>query len=59
MSAYDGGDGQFALLAWCGELSVRLYAKREDAEEQKKIIDKLGCGGSCHKRHEIVDMGSG
>jgi hypothetical protein len=50
------GDGQFALLAWCRVLTVTLWQTREEAEEQKKFIDRTGCGGFCSGDHEIIDL---
>jgi len=50
------GDGPFAVLAWCGELSVTLWQTNEEAEQAKARIDGTGCGGRCVRHHEIVDM---
>ena len=52
------GDGQFALLAWCRVLTVTLWSTMVEAEEKKKFIDKMACGGGCTRNHEIVDLGS-
>ena len=48
------GEGDYALLAWCPPLSVSLWWNKREAEEQKEFIDRLGCGHTCTKRHEIV-----
>lgn len=50
------GDGQFALLAWCRQLTVTLWATTAKAEENKKFIDELACGGGCTGNHEIIDL---
>jgi hypothetical protein len=51
------GDGQYALLAHCRELTVTLYPTRAEAEKQKEFIDSMACGGYCTKDHEIIDLG--
>lgn len=50
------GDGQYALLAHCGVLTVSLHQTMESAEKDKKFIDTRACGGSCVGHHEIVDL---
>lgn len=50
------GDGQFALLAWCRVLTVTLWPTIAEAEENKKFIDEMGCGGGCTRNHEIIDL---
>lgn len=50
------GDGQFALLSRCRALAVYLYSTRNEAEENKKFIDEIGCGGCCSRAHEIIDL---
>ena len=51
------GNGPFALLAHCRDLSVSLWESRQDAEKSKLQIDQTGCGGRCQKDHEIKDLG--
>ncbi len=56
---YIEGDGPFAVLAWCGrhdEMSYSLWQTREEAEREKAFIDRSGCGGSCIRHHEILEM---
>lgn len=59
------GEGQFALLAWCGSggrhtsLTVTLWEEPEPAEEAKALIDRYGCGGGCSERHEIIELTTG
>ncbi len=50
------GEGSYALLAWCRVLTVTLCRTRGEAEEKKKSIDEIGCGGFCTKKHEIIDL---
>lgn len=50
------GSGPFALLAHCGLLTVTLWETQEEAEEQKRMIDQIGCGGECFRHHEIVTL---
>ena len=50
------GDGQYALLAHCGVLTVSLHTTMESAEKDKKFIDECACGGSCVGHHEITDL---
>ena len=55
-AAWIGGDGPYALLAWCKTLTVTLHQTMEEAEKSKASIDQIGCGGACSRRHEIVDV---
>lgn len=50
------GDGPYALLAWCGQLTVTLHPTRERAEAAQHLLDKTGCGGRCTNRHEVVAL---
>jgi hypothetical protein len=60
------GDGPFALLAPCRQLSISLWQTREEAEEAKAHIDRVPCGGGCYETlkardglptfHQIIDM---
>src|SRR5260370_809273 len=50
------GEGPFALLAHCRVLTVTLWPTLEEAKNPKAEIDASGCGGSCYKRHEIVNL---
>jgi hypothetical protein len=53
------GDGRYATLAHCGgDLRVMLHETEETARTALKFIDDLGCGGGCHKHHELVDLSS-
>jgi len=48
------GKGPYALLAYCGELTIQRYATVDDAVQAKRAIDGGGCGGSCAKVHLII-----
>lgn len=48
------GRGDIALIAWCKYVTVTLYGSVADAEKAKTWIDNGGCGGGCHKSHDIV-----
>lgn len=50
------GDGQFALLAHCRVLTVTLHQTMAQAEESKRFIDRMGCGGLCTNNHEIIAL---
>lgn len=48
------GSGEIALIAWCSHPTVTLHNTLPDAEAAKQIIDGGGCGGRCHRHHDIV-----
>jgi hypothetical protein len=48
------GEGPFALLAHCRQLSITLWPTLEEARKKKAVIDSGGCGGMCLRIHEIV-----
>ena len=50
------GEGPFALLAWCRDLTVTLHWDYDGAVEAKRLIDSDACGGRCTNRHEIVKL---
>ncbi len=49
-------DGRFASVAWCTTLTVHLLRTAADGEGAKRIIDGIGCGHSCWRDHEVVDL---
>jgi hypothetical protein len=55
------GNGRYALLAWCHELTVTLWDYLAEAEIRKRVIDRTACGGQCRgaQGHEIVDLKTG
>lgn len=48
------GDGPYASLAYCNQLSVELHPTLEGAQAAKQQIDRTGCGHACHRDHRIV-----
>ena len=58
-AAWITGEGPYASVANCRALTVILYTTAEDAQKAKQFIDNVGCGGQCHKRHEIIKIETG
>jgi hypothetical protein len=50
------GEGPWASLAHCNVLTIELHRTRATAEAAKRAIDGTGCGGRCHRHHEIVHL---
>jgi hypothetical protein len=51
------GEGEFALLAYCGdELTITRWGNLEEAIQSKHMIDSSGCGGRCCRVHIIVQV---
>ena len=50
------GEGKWATLAHCNDLTVQLHETKSEAIKAKRIIDNCGCGGFCNMDHSIVDM---
>ena len=50
------GEGPFAVLAWCRVLTVTLHPTRADADASREWIDRCGCGGRCHRAHDVVRL---
>jgi hypothetical protein len=49
----------YATVSYCGRnLTVILHALLADAQSSLAIINKTGCGGSCTRRHRLVEMGT-
>jgi hypothetical protein len=44
----------FALLSYCGGLSISLHKSREAAAAAKQRIDRTGCCGGCHRCHRVI-----
>lgn len=55
-AAWIEGHGRFAVLAHCKVLTVTLWNTRQEAQDAKRFIDDIGCGGVCKGKHEIVDL---
>jgi hypothetical protein len=53
------GDGRYASVSYCrNRTTVALSATPDGATEAKALIDRIGCGGFCSRRHIIVDLGT-
>jgi hypothetical protein len=50
------GEGRYASLAHCRELTIQLYDDEIVALLAKRVIDDSGCGGACHRDHEVIDL---
>lgn len=50
------GEGEWALLAHCGVLTVSLHNTWQAAESDRADLDKHGCGHRCHGAHEVVRL---
>lgn len=50
------GEGQFAVLAHCGHLTVTLWPTQAEAQDALAFIDQTGCGGRCYRRHEVTTI---
>jgi len=50
------GEGQYALVAFCRDISISLHSTLLEAMENKESIDKYACGGACHKAHTIYNL---
>lgn len=50
------GEGQYAVLAHCGQLTVTLWPTQSEAQAALAFIDETGCGGRCYRRHEITQL---
>jgi hypothetical protein len=55
-AAWVQGEGPYASLAWCRELTVQLFATEAAALAAKDTIDSTACGGACSKNHEVVQL---
>lgn len=53
------GSGSWAVLAWCGGLTVSLHPDRQRAFQAVFFIDGTGCGHACTRRHEVVRVDIG
>jgi hypothetical protein len=53
-AAWVSGRGPFAVMAWCGPLTVTLWPTMADAKGAMTQIDTYACGHLCVGRHEIV-----
>ena len=52
-AAWIEGEGDYAFVAYCRQVTVTLHETRERAEASKMAKDGHGCGGGCYKRHRV------
>jgi hypothetical protein len=52
------GDGEWATVAACRNLTITLHKTSAEAEKAKTFIDKIGCGGFCRRNHSVVHLKS-
>jgi len=55
-AAWIVGQGRYGVFAWCRILTITLWDTQEQAERSKALIDATGCGGDCHKEHEVFKL---
>ena len=48
------GDGPYALLAWCGDLTISLHPTRARAEATMIGLADKACGSRCYNEHELI-----
>jgi hypothetical protein len=53
-------DGRaFASVSLCGgdaQTTVILYPSDEEAQQAKRLIDRLACGGRCRRLHSVLEV---
>lgn len=52
--AWIRGEGEIALIAWCGQPSITLWNNEAEATDALDQINDWGCGHKCSRRHDIV-----
>lgn len=52
------GEGEYALISYCGVTTVTLWPDYQDAVDRKRMIDSTACGGRCSfgPQHKIVRL---
>jgi len=50
------GDGRWASVAHCRDLTVILHATAANAHAAVARIDRTACGGACSRHHEVVEL---
>lgn len=50
-----GGRGPWLTVAWCRTLTVHRHEDLESAQSAMRSIDRTGCGGGCHREHELLE----
>lgn len=52
--AWVTGQGRMAVIAWCRTPTATLWDSHDEAFKALEFIDSFGCGGGCHRRHQVV-----
>ncbi len=55
-AAWVEGEGRWASVAHCRDLTVMLHKTLDDARAAVDAIDRKACGGGCQRRHEVVEL---
>jgi hypothetical protein len=50
------GDGPYASVSRCRGTTIALWPTPDAAEEAKRTIDALACGGACSRRHDVIRL---
>jgi hypothetical protein len=51
------GTGPWASVSYCHPgCTVQLYPTEAEALKAKALIDRLACGGRCHRHHRVIDL---
>lgn len=50
------GEGEWALIAQCGVLTVRLHPSWESATSERADLDKRGCCHQCRHDHAVARL---
>lgn len=51
------GEGPFASISYCRrETTVHLYPTAQGARDAMRDIDRIGCGGLCIRKHDVVQL---
>ncbi len=55
-AAWIEGEGRWASVAHCRDLTVMLHKSLDDARAAVAAIDRRACGGACSRHHEVVEL---
>ncbi len=50
------GTGPYATVAYCRNTTVQLHSSEKQARTALDFINRVGCGGFCEKRHDVVRL---
>jgi len=49
--------GVFAIVAWCGNGSIRLFPYESEAREALALMEARKCCPVCTREHRIIKLG--